>query len=298
MPTYDKSSKWLIQHFGDAILKLAGVRDLVSWRPLQAEVVQPRQLPDGLVEATRAGSDRPELFVLELATYPEPRLLEQVVRDLTLVYLDRRELPEALALILHPRGAYRVPDRVEVRSPRGWSSWEIRFKVVELWTIPAEDLLGAGDLGVIPWVPLSKIDGPPEPILRACAERIEAEAPPDLRENLLAVTHVFTALRYNDRRLLELFLGGRATMLKLPIIDELLAERRHNDIVRFLVARFGPSAREILPVLKPVEEDDQLDELIDLGAACPDLASFRRRLDEIVAALPTAPDEPVEAAPN
>jgi hypothetical protein len=204
VPTYDKSSKWLIQHFGDAILKLAGVRDIVSWRPLQAEVVQPRQLPDGLVEARRAGSDRPERFVLELATYPEPRLLEQVVRDLTLVYLDRRELPEVFALVLHPRGAYRVPDRVEFASPRGWTTWQVRFKVIELWTIPAEDLLALGDPGVIPWVPLSRIDGPPEPILRACAERIEA-APADVRENLLAVTHVFTALRYNDRRLLKLF---------------------------------------------------------------------------------------------
>jgi hypothetical protein len=29
---YDKSSKWLIQHYGDSILRLAGVRDFVAWR--------------------------------------------------------------------------------------------------------------------------------------------------------------------------------------------------------------------------------------------------------------------------
>ena len=45
MHDYDRTSKWLIQHHGDAILRLAGLRDLASWRPLQAEVVQPRQLP-------------------------------------------------------------------------------------------------------------------------------------------------------------------------------------------------------------------------------------------------------------
>ncbi|HMF38330.1 MAG TPA: hypothetical protein VKF17_16930 [Isosphaeraceae bacterium] len=34
MHEYDKSSKWLIQHHGDSILRLAGVRDIVNWRPL------------------------------------------------------------------------------------------------------------------------------------------------------------------------------------------------------------------------------------------------------------------------
>jgi hypothetical protein len=33
---YDRSSKWLIQHHGDSILRLAGLTGLVSWKPLQA----------------------------------------------------------------------------------------------------------------------------------------------------------------------------------------------------------------------------------------------------------------------
>jgi len=48
---YDKSSKWLIEHHAGAILKLAGLSDIASWTPVQAELVQPRQLPDGLVLA-------------------------------------------------------------------------------------------------------------------------------------------------------------------------------------------------------------------------------------------------------
>src|SRR3954451_11846452 len=108
MHDYDKSSKWLIGQYGDSILRLAGVRDVVSWRPLQAEVVQPRQLPDGLLEVRLAGRKEPVLFVLELATYPERRLSEQIVRDLMLVYLERRVLPEVVALVLHPKGKYRA----------------------------------------------------------------------------------------------------------------------------------------------------------------------------------------------
>ena len=44
MHEYDKSSKWLIQHHGDSILRLAGMRDIVSWQPLPAELVQSRRL--------------------------------------------------------------------------------------------------------------------------------------------------------------------------------------------------------------------------------------------------------------
>jgi hypothetical protein len=32
---YDKSSKWLIQHHGNSILRLAGVEGVVSWSALQ-----------------------------------------------------------------------------------------------------------------------------------------------------------------------------------------------------------------------------------------------------------------------
>ena len=72
----DKSGKWLIQHHGDAILRLGGVTDLVRWQAAQAELVLPTNLPDGLLYAWRAGRDRPEPYVVELATYPERRGVE------------------------------------------------------------------------------------------------------------------------------------------------------------------------------------------------------------------------------
>ena len=38
---YDRSSKWLIQHHGDSMLRLAKIGNIQAWRPTQAEVVQP-----------------------------------------------------------------------------------------------------------------------------------------------------------------------------------------------------------------------------------------------------------------
>jgi hypothetical protein len=114
---YDKSSKWLIQHHGGSILRLAGVQNVAAWRPVQAEVVQPSQMPDGLLEVRLEGEAHDDLFLLEVATYPERRVEDQLTRDLMLVYLaglpgwstwlvylDRGELPEAVTLVLRPKG--------------------------------------------------------------------------------------------------------------------------------------------------------------------------------------------------
>ena len=70
MAEFDRSSKWLIQHHGDALLRLAGVEGVVSWRPLQADLVQPGS-SDGVLEVHLAGEPEPRLFVVEIATYPE-----------------------------------------------------------------------------------------------------------------------------------------------------------------------------------------------------------------------------------
>ena len=105
----DRSAKWLIEHHGDAILRLGGVTDLVRWQAGPAELVLPTKLPDGLILAWRAGRDRPEPYVIEVATYSELRAAEQALRDLLLVYLTRGEVPNVLVLVLRPRGQVRVP---------------------------------------------------------------------------------------------------------------------------------------------------------------------------------------------
>lgn len=51
-PKYDACSKWLIETFAAELLRLAGVGPDVTVRPLPSELVQSRQLPDGLIEVT------------------------------------------------------------------------------------------------------------------------------------------------------------------------------------------------------------------------------------------------------
>src|SRR5262245_57484373 len=115
----DKGGKWLIERHGDAILRFSGVTDLVRWQAGPAELVLPAKLPDGLLYAWRAGRDRPEPYVIEIATYPELRAAEQALRDLLLVYLIRNEVPNVIVVVLRPKGQLRVPDHAERPGPDG-----------------------------------------------------------------------------------------------------------------------------------------------------------------------------------
>lgn len=274
---YDRGSKWLIEHHGDALLRLGGVAGIASWKPLQAELVQPRQLPDGLLEVTVTGQAEPLLFLVEVGTYPERRLLEQVVRNQVLVFLDRRELPEVLTVILQPKGQYRLASPHELASRLGWSRLQFSWRVVELWTLAAADLLTANDVGLIPWVPLTQFEEPPEVMLRQCRQRIDEQAAPAEHANLLAVTQVLTRLRYNEAGLLAI-LGGKKIMIESPLIQELVAERTHKDILLVLTARFGLLPQEIVASLQAVQEEKKLEELVDWAARCADMEAFRSRL--------------------
>jgi hypothetical protein len=64
MQPYDIGSKWMIRHHGDSILRLGKAPPIKSWRPLQAELVQHRRLPDGLIEALHEREAEPEYYLL------------------------------------------------------------------------------------------------------------------------------------------------------------------------------------------------------------------------------------------
>ena len=265
MHEYDASSKWLIEHHGDSILRLGGVQSIEWWRSLQAELVQSRRLPDGLIEAKLPGTAKPVRFLVEVSTYPYRRLGRQVVDGTVLSYLDRGELPETLTLVLHPGGRKRVAGAAELASPHGWTRLQLEWRVVELWTIPAADLLAADDIGLIPWVPRAKIDGPPEPIFRECRDRIDRAGSRGDRVNLLAVAQFLARLNYNDPRLFQV-LGGRKAMIESPLLKELMAENTRkttqSNILKVLEGRFGRAARTLRSAIRGVEDDKQLTNLL------------------------------------
>jgi hypothetical protein len=277
----DRSSKWMIDHHGGSVLRLAGIEGFRAWRAVAAEVVQPKRLPDGLLEVFFPDRTEADLFVVEFFTYPERAAEEQALRDALLVYADRNVLPEVITIVLQPRGAFRLDGRVQRASRRGTTRWTSEWLVVELWALSAADLLAANDVGLIPWVPLTQYDGPPEALIQLCRDRIDQQARPEERGNLLAVSQIMTQLRYNDAGLLAI-LGGSRMIIESPLVQELLAqntqETRQADILTFLEGRFGEVPLEIAAELRLVKDKQKLQDLSRFAGQCPDLAAFQARL--------------------
>src|SRR5437762_14052892 len=97
--------------------------DIATRTPLQAEFVQLRRFPDGVIEVPIPGLTQPDVFILEVATYPDARVPSQAVRDTALVYLERNIVPEVIVLFLHKKGHVEAADSVTLRSRRGLTNW-------------------------------------------------------------------------------------------------------------------------------------------------------------------------------
>ena len=278
---YARSTKWLIAHQGAALLHLGGATGFTSCRPVQGEVVAPKRLPDGLLEVSFPGDPEPDLYVVEISTYPEHRAEKQARDDAMLVLLDRGRLPEVLTLVLQPRGQLRIDGREEVASRRGWSRLGFTWRVVELWTLSAEALLAANEVGLIPWVPLAQSAQSAEVILRECRDRIDRLVPADEQGNFLAVTQMLARLRYN-RDTIEAIFRRSGVMIESPwlkeMFEESIAEKQRQDIVLFLRGRFKSVPEEVGTALRGVTDPDRLQELTLWAGQCTDLDAFRTRL--------------------
>lgn len=277
----DYGAKWLLEHHDNAALWLGGVRGFTSWRSHQAELTYPLQRPDGLLEVNFPGQDRADLFVIEVATYPEERAEEQTLRDAALVFLDRHVVPEVIVLVLHPKGNLCVNPEREEASRLGRTRLGGKWTVVEPWKLPAESLMASADVGVIPWVPLAQTSQAPADLLRRCRDRIDEAAPPEERGNLLAVTQVMAGLRHNDPALLAI-LGGKQAMIESPVLIELLQERerevRQSDILAALRRRFGNVPDELASRVRGVQDISRLQGLLEIAVDCPSLDAFRAAL--------------------
>jgi hypothetical protein len=67
-------------------------------------------------------------------------------------------------------------------------------------------------------------------------------------------------------------------IIESPLIQELRARWRQQDILRFLTGRFGNVPPEIVTALQAITEEARLNDLVDWAARCPDLEAFRARL--------------------
>jgi predicted transposase YdaD len=276
-------------HHGDAILRLGGVTGFTRWKPLQSEVVAPRRLPDGLLEVRFPNEPEPTLVLVEIETYPDNSADAQVLDDLMLIAVDRGVVPDVVSLVLKPKGNLAVTGQAERQSRHGGAVLSGAWRVVRLWELDAEDLFAAGDVGLIPWVPLTRTTQPPEQLLARCRDRLAAVPDANDRAGLMVVAQILAGLAYPDRRVLDLF-GGPEVMIESPVLDEVkeILRKRYEEqyktegraeafrqlTVEGLVERFGAVPEELQSKLTAITDLPRLKSLVRLAATCPDLAAF------------------------
>lgn len=144
---------------------------------------------------------------------------------------------------------------------------------------------------LVPWVPLTHSDEPPEVVLTRCRERIDQVTNPSHRAGLLAVTELLAALAYMDRKFLGI-LGGPQMIIESPLMDEvreiIRAQGREEGqlhtlrsvVVDALTTRFGQIPMDQLETLNQITGEDRLKTLFRLALTCPDLETFLAGLKE------------------
>ena len=281
---YDKGGKWLIEHHADAILKLAGVGPVTSWTPQPGELVQSRQLPDGLIDARIPGHADPILCLIEINTYPYSRVASELLDDVVLTYLNRGVVPEVIALTLCEKGKVRIDSEWRLISPLGHTRLEAGWRVVNLWELNASDFLPITDAGLAPWIPLTKFDGPPEHLLKQCKDVIEATTTGGNQKNLLAVTEILAGLKF-DEKMLETMFRGADAMIESPILQKWLREGEiktlHQMILDGLEAKFGSIPQDLSATIQLIQDPDRLKTVNKVLYTCVSIDEFRQEINPL-----------------
>jgi hypothetical protein len=142
-------------------------------------------------------------------------------------------------------------------------------------------LLATGEPGLMPWVPLTRLDGPAPAILGECRRIIDEKAKPEEHANLLAVTQVLMNLVHHEAAL-HAIVGGKEAMIDSPILNELIAEKvaeaMQKAVLGLLEDRFGAVPLDVAQRVKDVTNADHLLQINKRAARCPDLDTFRQAL--------------------
>ncbi len=193
----DHCANWMIQHYSAAMLRLLGLSAVRSCRTAHPRLTLPQAIPDGLLEVLLSDGDEPLPFLLEIETYPSKETDEQLARDLDLAALALGTLPDAAVIVLCPRGKRQAAGRAQ-HSTLGWSSRRHRWRRLEMWKVPADDLLALNEVGLVPLVPLARTREQAPALLQRCRDRIDRQGRPDQRVTLLTITSIMARMRYTD----------------------------------------------------------------------------------------------------
>ncbi|MBM3981612.1 MAG: hypothetical protein FJ304_15305 [Planctomycetes bacterium] len=154
--------------------------------------------------------------------------------------------------------------------------------MVNLWELNAADFLPLTDPGHAPWVPLVKIDGPPEVVLQQCHDAIDRVEEAGRRDHSLGVTSVLASLRFSEAVIEKLF-KPEGKMVETPMLTKLFRERDVVQLYRLILgaleSRFGaPVPNDVSAAVRVITDEERLPALLPSAYSADTLGTFRAAL--------------------
>ena len=268
---YDPTLKALVETAPESWLPLVG-------RPPARVTVEDADLAtvvSGAVDKVlRVHADPPYLLHLDFQSGHDSAQIPSRFRLYNTVLDYRHNLPVlSVAVLLHPGAdSPQLTGRVERALAGEQPHAFLRYQVIRVWRLPAEDLL-TGGLGTLPLAPLSDVRQEDLPqVVRRMKQRLRREERARAAD-IWAATGILLALRYSEefvRLLLQEVTGMRESPMYQSIVAEGRAEGRAEGAVKeaqkmlLLVGSkpFGPPDKATRAAVQAIGDVQKLEELV------------------------------------
>lgn len=162
------------------------------------------------------------------------------------------------------------------------------YRQINLQDMPGRDFLYRAPVGILPLVPLMRLDDPPEQVLEKCVQRFVQEVKPNSDRDVLYVAlAALSSLRFPKELILKVL--EVIKLENLPLFDGIREEwksrgkiiGRVDSIMDALEENTGNRPVELAERLSVIEEDYLLKDLLRTAIKATTLEQFVKKLNEI-----------------
>ena len=166
-PAVDPMTNWIVAHYARPLLLLAGTDPGSVVRAGHPRMSQTSRTPDSLAEWNfdERGVPRSRRL-LEIATYGETRIVQQVLDDLALSWLTFRKLLSTVVYVLQPHSEEGLATEATLTSDEGDTRLHAEWRVIKVFDMDVEEIFAFEEAGLAPFAFFARSHLSPEELGR------------------------------------------------------------------------------------------------------------------------------------
>jgi predicted transposase YdaD len=268
---FDATLKHLLSHYGKDWIRSFGLPAAEEIETVDTDLSTVSPRADKVLYVKRPTA---WIFHPELQAGWDEALLRRVFKYNALLTEAFWDVPVLSVIFLLKKKADQpvLTGTMERLEPGGESILNFRYRVVRVWELSAQELLGAG-VGTLPLAPLANVAEAELPeLVRRMGQRFDQEVPADEAAALWTSTYILMGLRYPNELAHELLKGVMAmkesTTYQAIIAEGLaqgLAKGRIDEARQFLLRmgrkQLGAPDEAVLARLNSINDPAQLEAL-------------------------------------